>query len=99
MRLLLALQPSVGFSERNVSDTIRVCAPDGAVRAVVANGREYTSRDGVYELPYSAAQKLLAEGGFQANALRGKATGGFDCECGFGSWFSTCSRCGRELTK
>ena len=82
-----------------MSDTIRVCAPDSAVRAVVANGREYKSKDGVYDLPPSAARKLLAEGGFQANALRGKATGGYDCECGFGSWFRVCSRCGKELTK
>ena len=82
-----------------MSDTVRVCAPDGAVRAVVANGVEYKSRDGVYEMPPAAARKLLAEGGFQANALRGKATGGYDCECGFGSWFRVCSRCGRELTK
>lgn len=82
-----------------MSDTIRVCAPDGAVRAVVANGVEYKSKDGVYEMPPAAARKLLAEGGFQANALRGKATGGFECPCGFGSWFRVCSRCGRELTK
>ena len=83
-----------------MSDTIRVCAPDSAVRAVVANGREYTSKDGVYDLPPSAARKLLAEGGFRANALGGKATGGYDCHsCGFGSWFNKCSRCGAELSK
>ena len=84
----------------------RLIASDGGVRGV-----DITTERGVYkynpdrkgvinvENPNHARQ-LKAEGFFEAS-LMGPATNGaalgFTCiECGFGSWFRKCSRCGHE---
>lgn len=82
-----------------MSDMVRVCAPDSAVRAVQVNGREFRSRDGQYLMPAESAKKLVESGGFMPNVLNGKATGGYLCKCGFGSWFKVCSRCGGDCEK
>jgi hypothetical protein len=80
---------------------MKVCAPDGAAREVDVNGRRYRSRDGVYDMAPADAKMLRAAGGF-ASALNGVAPAGtgFSCvDCGFGSWFTTCSRCGGVCRK
>jgi hypothetical protein len=82
-------------------DTVKVCAPDGAARQVEVGGRRYRSTDGVYNMAPADARLLRAAGGFTPN-LGGAAPrgAGFRCaSCGFGSWFTTCGRCGGACTK
>lgn len=80
---------------------MRVCAPDGAVREVDSRGRRYRSADGVYDMPPSEARRLIAAGGF-APSLTGQTSRrhGYSCvDCGFGSYFTICSRCGGTCRK
>ncbi len=82
-------------------DTVKVCAPDGAARQVDVNGHRYRTRDGMYEMRPADARMLRAAGGF-VPALNGTAPAGsgYTCTgCGFGSWFTTCSRCGATCTR
>ena len=84
----------------------RLIAPDGGVKGVDVRTergvRKYNpDKKGVINVdnPRHAAQ-MKAEGFFEAS-LMGPATNGenlgFTCtECGFGSWFRKCSRCGHE---
>lgn len=54
------------------------------------------SRGGIEVENRNHAKQMVAEGGFFEAAALGASIGkGFPCaECGFGSWFKTCSRCG-----
>lgn len=83
----------------------RLIAPDGGVRGVdittERGTRSYNpNKKGVIEVtnPRHAAQ-MKAEGFFEAS-LMGPTQDtnlGFTCnECGFGSWFKVCGRCGHE---
>lgn len=78
----------------------RLVAPDKGVRETEFNGRLYKpDRGGIYNVDSpSAARAMKAEGFFEAalNPVDSKdSTRGFTCvECGFGSWFRKCSRCG-----
>lgn len=84
----------------------RLIASDGGVRGVDVRTergvRSYNpDKKGVINVdnPRHAAQ-MKAEGFFEAS-LMGAVTNrdnlGFTCsECGFGSWFRKCSRCGHE---
>lgn len=86
----------------------RLIASDGGVRGVDIKTERGTikynaDKKGVInvENPRHAAQ-MKSEGFFEAS-LMGPATNGsnlgFTCvECGFGSWFRKCSRCGHENT-
>lgn len=78
-----------------------MCAPDGAARQVEVGGRRYSSRDGVYNMHPADARMLRAAGGFTPNlAGAAPARSGYRCgTCGFGSWFTTCGRCGGVCTK
>jgi hypothetical protein len=80
-------------------DTVKVCAPDGAARQVEVGGARYASRDGVYNMRPDHARMLRAAGGFVPNLAAGTVRGGYRCECGFGSHFKRCGRCGRECAK
>jgi hypothetical protein len=78
----------------------RLVAPDKGVRETEVNGRLYKpDRGGIYNVDSaSAARAMKAEGYFEA-ALNPYTSNdnarGFTCvECGFGSWFRLCSRCG-----
>lgn len=79
---------------------MRVAAPDGAVREVDGvTGRRYRSRDGVYDMHPVDAAALVKAGGFAPN-LGGRTSGGYRCSaCDFGSFFTTCSRCGGTCKK
>src|SRR5690606_26172448 len=60
-------------------ETVRVAAPDGAVRSVIGmSGREYRSRDGMYEMSASDARALVKAGGFKPT-LGSPARGGYPC--------------------
>jgi hypothetical protein len=78
----------------------RLVAPDKGVRETEVNGRSYKpDRGGIYNVDSaSAAKAMKAEGFFEAalNPYSSKDNErGFTCvECGFGSWFRKCSRCG-----
>lgn len=80
----------------------RMVAPDKGVRETEVNGRLYKpDRGGIYNVDSpSAARAMKREGFFEAalNAVDSKdSQRGFNCvECGFGSWFRKCSRCGHE---
>jgi hypothetical protein len=78
----------------------RYVAPDKGVReTVIGNSTYRPDRGGVYNVDNPKhARAMKAEGYFEA-ALNpyDKRDGerGFTCvECGFGSWFALCSRCG-----
>jgi hypothetical protein len=83
-------------------DTVRVCAPDGAQREVDGvTGARYRSSDGVYDMHPRDAAAYKTIGAFSPS-LAGAATrsGGYSCtDCGFASWFTTCSRCGGACRK
>jgi hypothetical protein len=78
-----------------MSDLTRVAAPDGAVHAVTGmSGREYRSRDGMFQMSPSDAAALVKAGGFAPSAAGRIRAAGYPCPCGFHSLFRTCSRCG-----
>jgi len=79
---------------------VRVGAPDGRVREVDGvSGRRYRSTDGMYEMTPRDAAALLQVGGFTPD-LGGRVAGGYRCpDCGFGSFFRCCSRCGGDCVK
>lgn len=82
-------------------ETVKVCAPDGAVREVDGvTGRRYRSRDGAYEMHPVDARKLVAIGGFMPNIGGATRAGGYRCgTCRFGSFFVRCGRCGGDCEK
>ena len=75
---------------------------DGHVTAVDVNNRSYyKDRKGSYVVENRADIKALKREGFSEAALNPydpiDSKRGFTCvECGFGSWFRKCSRCGHE---
>ena len=80
-------------------------APDKGLVSVdikAANGakRELkVGKDGTYTVPDGALSKKLKAEGFISSNLMGASTSrlGYDCtQCGFGSWFKVCSRCGHD---
>jgi hypothetical protein len=78
----------------------KMIAPDRRVAETVVGNRSYTpSRAGVYTVSDSDAKAMKAEGFFEAS-LMGTTTDanlGYTCnECGFGSWFKKCGRCGHN---
>jgi DNA-directed RNA polymerase subunit RPC12/RpoP len=83
----------------------RYVAPDKGVKeTVIGNSTYRPDRGGVYNVDNPKhARAMKAEGYFEA-ALNpyDKRDGerGFTCvQCGFGSWFLKCSRCGHENIK
>jgi hypothetical protein len=84
----------------------RLVAPDGGVRGVDIKTERGTykynpDKKGIINVDNPRhARQMMAEGFFEAS-LMGPASNpdakGFTCvECGFGSWFRKCSRCGYE---
>jgi hypothetical protein len=76
---------------------VKVVAPDRACLEVDGlSGRRYRARDGVYEMSDRDGRALVAAGGFLPS-LSGATSraAGYRCPVdGFGSFFTTCSRCG-----
>ncbi|MEV0968509.1 hypothetical protein [Microtetraspora glauca] len=80
---------------------MKVVAPAKAVTEVDGlSGRRYRAPDGIYEMSDRDGRALLAAGGFLPS-LSGPTsrTTGYRCTCGFGSYFTTCGRCGGTCTK
>jgi hypothetical protein len=74
---------------------------DGNVQAVdIGSKSYYANRKGSYNVENKEHIKALKREGFAEASLMGHTTDhsiGFTCvECGFGSWFAKCSRCGHD---
>lgn len=87
--------------KESIVDTVRVCAPDGAQREVDGvTGRRYRSSDGVYDMHPADAAAYKRIGAFSPNLAGANPGVGYACvDCGFGSFFTTCSRCGGVCRK
>jgi hypothetical protein len=57
-----------------------------------------TGKDGLFNVDNPKLERKLKEEGLGIASASGVIVGeGFPCaECGFGSWFKKCSRCGHE---
>ena len=80
----------------------RWVAPDKGVKETVIGGKSYyTDRQGIYNVENASHAKAMKAEGFFEASLMGPTVGGeslgYTCiECGFGSWFALCSRCGHK---
>jgi hypothetical protein len=79
----------------------RWVAPDKGVRETVIGAYTYRpDKSGIYNVDSPSAERAMKAEGFFEASLMGPTTSagmGFTCvECGFGSWFRKCSRCGHE---
>jgi hypothetical protein len=79
----------------------RWVAPDKGVRETVVGAYTYRpDKKGIYNVDSPSAERAMKAEGFFEASLMGPTTNagmGFTCvECGFGSWFRKCSRCGHE---
>lgn len=89
--------------------TRKFIAPDKHVASVNIEGartglNQTVRREGDYFVAADSSQaKALQQEGFIEASLMGSTTNrslGFICvDCGFGSWFKTCGRCGSDCTK
>jgi len=79
----------------------RMVAPDKGVKETTIGNRSYTpNRQGIYTVSNLDAKAMKREGFIEAS-LMGATTNsenlGYTCfECGFGSWFAKCGRCGTD---
>jgi hypothetical protein len=64
-------------------------------------GRRYRANDGLYDMHPVDAKAAVAYGGFWPSLSGTTRQGiGYRCtECGFGSYFAKCSRCGGKAMK
>ena len=79
----------------------RMVAPDRGVKETTIGNRSYKpSHGGIYTVSDSDAKAMKSEGFFEATLspyTAGDGQRGYTCiECGFGSWFIKCGRCGHE---
>ena len=86
-----------------MSDLRRVPAEDRRQVQTEIQGVRYTQRDGYFEMP-PGAEKLHRQSANlpAASPAAGPVVRrhGFRCDdCGFGSFFTTCSRCGGTCTR
>jgi hypothetical protein len=72
-------------------------------REIEVGGRIYKRRKGgLFDLPDRAARMVIAQEGGQEASLSGttRSSEGYRCaDCGFGSFFRTCSRCGSTAVR
>lgn len=80
------------FTSQGVTSVTVEGARTGLTREIKADGK------GFFLAESKADRKALEQSGFvQASLMGTKNRGGFTCQqCGFGSWFRKCSRCGAE---
>ena len=81
----------------------KIIPPDRGVKETVIGGKSYyQSRQGSFEVTNPKHIKAMKAEGFFEASMMGATTDqtlGYTCsECGFGSWFRKCSRCGHENT-
>lgn len=78
----------------------RMVAPDKHVKETVVGNRSYKpNKQGIYNVSNYDAKAMKAEGFFEASLMgpTQNSSLGYTCvECGFGSWFKLCSRCGND---
>jgi hypothetical protein len=82
---------------------VKVVPQASNCREIEVGGRVYRrSKNGLFDMPESAAKYTIALEGGQEASLSGttRSRFGFRCvECGFGSFFAACSRCGGECAR
>jgi hypothetical protein len=79
----------------------RWVAPDKGVKETVVGAYTYRpDKGGIYNVDSPSAERAMKAEGFFEASLMGATTDtnmGFTCvECGFGSWFRKCGRCGHQ---
>jgi hypothetical protein len=79
----------------------RWVAPDKGVKETVVGAYTYRpDKGGIYNVDSPSAERAMKAEGFFEASLMGPTTDtnmGFTCvECGFGSWFRKCGRCGHQ---
>jgi hypothetical protein len=80
----------------------RIVAPDKGVKETEVGRSVYrANKQGIYEVNNPAHIRAMKAEGFFEAALNPYNTNdknlGFTCiECGFGSWFKKCGRCGHD---
>ena len=87
---------------------VRMLAPDSTVIETgiegVRSGQERVfqrDRDGTYHVTQPSDISALKQAGYTLAGVTPPSVGsGFRCTvCGFGAWFTTCSRCGGECAR
>jgi hypothetical protein len=82
---------------------VKVVPQASNCKEIEVAGRVYRAgRNGLIDMPESAARYTVKLEGGQWPALSGitRAGIGFSCQdCGFGSFFTTCSRCGGSCVR
>ena len=82
---------------------MRVVPQASNCREVEVAGRVYrTGRNGLFDMPDAVGRYVVKNEGGQEASLSGTTRSdiGFQCvDCGFGSFFSTCGRCGGSATR
>lgn len=82
---------------------MRVPAEDIKQVATVIDGREYRAHNGFFDMPSADASVHLRSGDYGSSwnaAGVAKSGAGYRCtDCGFGSFFIRCSRCGGSCQK
>ena len=83
----------------------KIVAPDKGVKQTEVGGYRYTvNKEGVYTVTNPAHIRAMKSEGFFEAALNPydskDSQRGYTCvQCGFGSWFLKCSRCGTDNTE
>lgn len=80
-----------------VAAVVRVASPDKLIVEIDGlTGRRHNFRKGIADVNDRDAKGIVAAGGFIPSMAGTTRAGiGYRCiECGFGSWFKKCSRCG-----
>jgi hypothetical protein len=81
---------------------LKVCTPDSnCVEIDGPSGRRYNFRSGMANVSDRDAKAIVAEGGFIPSMAGTTRAGiGYRCtDCGFGCWFTRCSRCGGKAVR
>jgi hypothetical protein len=81
---------------------LRVASPDQkAIEIDGITGRRYRSKSGMYDMHPADAAHIADIGGFipGMNGVTSKSKGYRCTQCGFGTYFTTCSRCGGSAVK
>jgi hypothetical protein len=82
---------------------VKVVPQASNCREVEVGGKVYrTGRDGLFDMPEKAARYTIKYEGGQLPSLSGttRTALGRRCQvCGFGSFFTTCSRCGGNCVR